>query len=50
LVLDIPADMSLSGGSATFSVVFLADGSATITATDTTDISKTLIISPTVTY
>jgi hypothetical protein len=50
LVNDIPADLNLSGGTVTFSVLFLADGSATITATDVTDGSKTAITSATVTY
>jgi hypothetical protein len=50
LVTDIPADMPLSGGTVTFTVVFLANGSATITATDTTDGTKTPATSATVTY
>jgi hypothetical protein len=50
LVNEIPADLNLSGGTVTFSVLFLADGSATITATDVTDGSKTGITSATVTY
>ena len=43
-------DLPLSGGTATFSVEMLADGSGTITATDVTDGSKTAATSPTVHY
>jgi hypothetical protein len=50
LVTDIPADLALSGGTVTFTVVFLANGSSTITASDLTDGSKTSATSPTVTY
>ncbi len=39
-----------SGGTVTFTVVFLANGSATITATDVDDGTKTAATSPTVTY
>ena len=49
-VLNTPADLPLAGGTATFSVEFLGDGSSTITATDVTDGSKTAATSATVTY
>jgi len=50
LVASTPQDLNLNGGTVTFSVVFLADGSSQITATDTTDGTKTAAVSPTVTY
>jgi hypothetical protein len=50
LVNEIPADMALTSGTVTFSVLYLADGSATITATDVTDNTKTAVTSPTVHY
>lgn len=50
IVNNIPEDLSLSGGTVTFSVCYLADGSATITATDLTDGTKTAATSPVVNY
>jgi hypothetical protein len=50
LVASTPQDLNLNNGTVTFSVVFLADGSSQITATDTTDGTKTAAVSPTVTY
>ena len=49
-VNNIPEDLNLSGGTVTFNVSFLTDGasSATITATDATDGTKTAATSPTV--
>jgi hypothetical protein len=50
LVNEIQADMALTSGTVTFPVLYLADGSATITATDVTDNTKTAVTSPTVHY
>ncbi len=49
---NIPADLSLSGGTVTFSAYFYDDNpaGATITATDLTDGTKTAATSPTVHY
>jgi hypothetical protein len=49
-VVNDPADLTLSSGTATFSVEELGDGSGTITATDVTDGSKTAAESPIVNY
>jgi hypothetical protein len=50
LVVSTPTQPSLSGGTVTASVDFLSGGSATITASDATDNTKTSDTSPTVTY
>jgi hypothetical protein len=49
-VVNDPTDLTLSGGTATFSVEFLANGSSTITATNVTNGSITSDTSSTVTY
>jgi hypothetical protein len=49
-VSNTPTDLALVNGTTTFSVIFLADGSGTITATDVTDTSKTAATSATATY
>jgi hypothetical protein len=49
-VLNDPTDLSLVSGTTTFSVEFLGDGSGTITATDTSDTSKTAATTDTITY
>jgi len=54
LVASTPEDLNLNGGTVTFSVVFLADGSSQITATDVNtpvvNIPNPTVTSPTVTY
>ena len=50
LVASTPQDLNLNGGTVTFSVVFLADGSSQITAQDISDPTKTSSVSPTVAY
>ena len=51
-VVNTPTDLPLANGTATFQVMFLSsnEGGATITATDTTDGTKTADTSPTVTF
>jgi hypothetical protein len=49
-VVSDPTQPSLSGGTVTASVMFISGGSATITASDATDNTKTSNTSPTITF